>query len=1041
MQICIIHLSDIHFGDNDDALITRADKISAATQEEIVFADACFVVVTGDIAWSGTTEQYAIAQTFLNRLTDNIKKLAPSLLAEIVIVPGNHDCNFNRHDRVRNLSIEDAKQTLIEEGVKDLSIVDAIVKVQDEFFNFLATVEAQPSLIGVNRLYYERFFKIGNHTIRFDCYNIAWLSQLHETPSQLFFPVHLAKPEKDGDLVIALLHHPTQWIDPNNARELRDHLDSTAHFVFSGHEHVPDGSTKERTFHKTTTHYVEAPAFQANDTENLGFNFVQIDLIKEAHKVSAYKLNELTYKPEKHGGWTPTKSSEKNGKVKFHNNKNWRRIINDPGAPFSHPHKTTPLILSDLYIYPDLDLRIAGEGRTGDLFETIRSRDVIKFILETPLLTITGDSYSGKTSLWRSVYPQFQQHGKIPVMLKGGGIKTATPKKILKLIHENFVEQYSEDSLLSFRQADIADKVIIIDDFHQCRLTAANKVAFLEAIQKVCGHLVIFANPTFLLEEISMEKEENTSSLLSFTRASIKEFGYLLRDQIINKWYRLGKNSVADEEEIQYQCRQASNFIKAIRETNSVPSYPIFILMMLQSIEAGQNLKTNGEYGYFYEQLIFQKLSAKETPQISIDLLKNYIPYLAWHVYNSGKDYLTADEFDRVTKQYMDKYTLDFSLIQMEEILIGSVVLRGDRGSGYRFVYRHTYYYFAAKYLANHVNRAREKRKTRNRLSNLVKQLQAEENANIILFYLYLTQDEATINQIIGQARTLYQNNAPCRLDHEIHFINKLPVNLPRPALPKAPPHEIREKRFEMLDRHEEAIFPPAPVTVDIADEEKQELDNDLNEFIEMNKATKTIQVLGQALRNFPGGLSGDFKETIAEECYLLSLRTMSMILGLLEKSSQELFSIFVSNLQQAGHEGNSESALVQPDLAKRAEELIYFLTMGITAFLLRHVSTSVGSEILKPTYSALEKKHSDNLAVKLIDLAIKLDFFQHCPIGEIEGIEPLTKKNDFARNLLRLFVIEHFSMNDTPIQQKQRVCDLLEIRHNLPQLRMTNKQ
>ncbi len=62
MKISILHLSDIHFKDNDEAFVAKAEKICAAIQEKLVFTDVCFVLVTGDVAWSGQPKQYAIAK-------------------------------------------------------------------------------------------------------------------------------------------------------------------------------------------------------------------------------------------------------------------------------------------------------------------------------------------------------------------------------------------------------------------------------------------------------------------------------------------------------------------------------------------------------------------------------------------------------------------------------------------------------------------------------------------------------------------------------------------------------------------------------------------------------------------------------------------------------------------------------------------------------------------------------------------------------------------------------------------------------------------
>jgi hypothetical protein len=46
----------------------------------------------------------------------------------------------------------------------------------------------------------------------------------------------------------------------------------------------------------------------------------------------------------------------------------------------------------------------------------------------------------------------------------------------------------------------------------------------------------------------------------------------------------------------------------------------------------------------------------------------------------------------------------------------------------------------------------------------------------------------------------------------------------------------------------------------------------------EINAAMKTVQVIGQSLRNFPGSLRGDLKREMALESYRLGLRTFGML-------------------------------------------------------------------------------------------------------------------------------------------------------------------
>jgi len=52
--------------------------------------------------------------------------------------------------------------------------------------------------------------------------------------------------EATPHLRFALLHNRVNWLEANNARLLRDHLDSCSDAILSGHEHVSSAYTKSR---------------------------------------------------------------------------------------------------------------------------------------------------------------------------------------------------------------------------------------------------------------------------------------------------------------------------------------------------------------------------------------------------------------------------------------------------------------------------------------------------------------------------------------------------------------------------------------------------------------------------------------------------------------------------------------------------------------------------------------------------------------------------------------------------------------------------
>ena len=63
-QIVIVHIGDIHIRDAHNPVLSRIDRIAAAIRAQQLLASAVFIVVAGDIAYSGKPEEYALAESF-----------------------------------------------------------------------------------------------------------------------------------------------------------------------------------------------------------------------------------------------------------------------------------------------------------------------------------------------------------------------------------------------------------------------------------------------------------------------------------------------------------------------------------------------------------------------------------------------------------------------------------------------------------------------------------------------------------------------------------------------------------------------------------------------------------------------------------------------------------------------------------------------------------------------------------------------------------------------------------------------------------------
>ncbi|MFQ2441789.1 metallophosphoesterase family protein [Aeromonas caviae] len=104
MKISILHLSDIHIkGTTEEEFLEKiVPNLTNLTSYHASSSDVIFIAITGDIAFSGKEHEYLIASRFIEKLKNDINADTKKPV-EIIIVPGNHDCNFSNANQARSI--------------------------------------------------------------------------------------------------------------------------------------------------------------------------------------------------------------------------------------------------------------------------------------------------------------------------------------------------------------------------------------------------------------------------------------------------------------------------------------------------------------------------------------------------------------------------------------------------------------------------------------------------------------------------------------------------------------------------------------------------------------------------------------------------------------------------------------------------------------------------------------------------------------------------------------------------------------------------
>lgn len=150
MSLSIIHLSDIHINNQTDFILSKAQYIYNACSYHIDNCSTVVIVVSGDIVFSGLKEQYVLAENFFDELKSYIEQKRNSTV-EFIFSPGNHDCDFQKSNSVRETLISSFPNT-----DPDNAHIDTIISVQDNYFDFASKYHNADVIEVANEYTYEK---------------------------------------------------------------------------------------------------------------------------------------------------------------------------------------------------------------------------------------------------------------------------------------------------------------------------------------------------------------------------------------------------------------------------------------------------------------------------------------------------------------------------------------------------------------------------------------------------------------------------------------------------------------------------------------------------------------------------------------------------------------------------------------------------------------------------------------------------------------------------------------------------------------------
>lgn len=1017
MRLGIVHLSDLHALSEGNIVQERASKVVAAIRPQVQNSDAIFLVLSGDIAFSGLSDEYLQAKRMIDEIVLSCARYMPEVPVNVIMVPGNHDCDFSGNQSLRDLVLRALQSG---DNMLEPDLIDVCCSPQSAYFS-MADAYASGDTTYRDKLFASKSFELAGKHIVFYTLNTAWMSRKEEAQGILRFPIETYVNTMEGttaDLVVAVMHHPDAWFYTRDSREIRRQISQHCDLVLVGHEHVA-GAYQRDDLQQHRIEYIEGGALQTDADDTSEFNLVLFDDNPRTRKVLHFAWSTNHYSSELESEWESMRLSPTRRTREFELRESFASLLDDPGMRLGHPQKAD-IHLEDIYIYPD-GRKVNRSPRQDALEHFVSLSTIVQDHATNARCIIIGEEKSGKTALCKVIYKELYNRDLVPVLLDGVDVTTPVMNDFDKLLANKYSEQYRTATAEQYAQLDDDRKVILIDNLDHSRLNNRSTLLLVERLSDKYRNIVITGSSLFQFMEL-MGSDEHNEVNEKYVKFQIDQFGHKLRFDLIDKWNRLGREFTIEECDLTVEDDRVQRIMDNIIGSNFVPAYPFFLLVILQNVESGaQDSLRDSSYGHYYEFLIKSEFISTRLGDEDIDALYSYLSELAFMFFRKKQREINGEDFDAFDAYFCSKYALESPRVQAMRRVVLLTAMAGRHQGSYEFRYAYMYYYFVARYITQHLTEAEIK----DTVAYMCENVHVEQFASILMFVTHASSDPFILDQVLSQARAIFEQVEAAKLEGDIEGINKLSEALPRLVFDGE--GSARARRRERLAEQDTQLRAAHEVGRDTGERTRSEVAaadeaEGLPEmFATVFGALKMVEILGQILKTYYGSTVGERKLELCNEAYNVGLRALSAFISAVTNDTDTIISE-IQNVMAERYARRSREE--REEMAKR---FVFTLATLVSYVFLKRIAASVGARSLRETFRSAAEANS-SVAVKIIDMSIKLDYFQAIPFGDLERFKETTHGNTLGYTLARLLVIDYLYMFEVDFQDRQRVADLLDI-------------
>ena len=284
----------------------------------------------------------------------------------------------------------------------------------------------------------------------------------------------------------------------------------------------------------------------------------------------------------------------------------------------------------------------------------------------TRSLLIKGDQGSGKTALLKRLYAEAIDAGLHPVYVPGARFTSSSHREVQRLVERCVSEQYTSSNVQRVLQAPPEKRVLLLDNLDRYQFPDRFVSEVLSNLSAQFGKIIATADSAFDLKEALLSDE--LASLRAFEQMRLQEFGFKLRYELVSRWFAVSERSPRSEHDVEV----ADKLVSQVVGRGLVPSYPLYVLIILQSIEMGRAGELeNSALGHYYQYMILGALDTKVRQEHVHEIL-NYCSQFAWYLHSVKLERVSEAQFRRFHGEFEKRFALEINFEQRKQLLLNA---------------------------------------------------------------------------------------------------------------------------------------------------------------------------------------------------------------------------------------------------------------------------------------------------------------------------------------------------------------------------------